>query len=274
MKNEQIIDSWNKVRPDRAAEERMLRAILSCNRTGQIRRGGIATVKRTPNWKWPATIAAGLVLGLAIASPFINWGGNGLELKLSKGVKVNYVDHLPAGARLASMADLMWLTEDELFEPQILGYEAAAFEGVVRRIRNISFELGGHTDYRAIAAIEVGEVLRGPLQTGDTVTLLLPAPVGTNIWVEDTGVSSQLTEGAKGIFMPIRYDETSVYEEAGQRLALLDLADYGLPDGERWLFIEKDDGLIYFQDAYPSFAGAKDLQEVKEIILSRIDGQQ
>ena len=109
--------------------------------------------------------------------------------------------------------------------------------------------------------------------SGNRVTLLLPAPVGTNIWVEDTGVSSRISKGARGIFLPIKYDETSVYEEGDQRLAFLDLADYGLSDGERWLFLETAKGLVYFEDAYPSFAGAKDLQDIKKIILAMIDRQ-
>ncbi len=269
MKNKKIIDSWNKIGPNRVADERMLGAVLAHNRAGRAQKGGIAVVNRFQSWKWLAPIAACLVLALAIALPFLNRNGGDFELKLSRGVKVNYIDCLPAGARLANMADLMWLTEDELFAPHILGHEVVAFAGTVKKIRNISFEFGGHTDYRAIATIEVGEVLRGTLEAGDRVTLLLPAPIGTNIWVEDTGVSSRITEGTRGIFMPIKYDETSIYEEGGQRLALLDLADYGLPDGERWLFIETEDGLVYFQDAYPSLAGVKDLQEVKEIILSQ-----
>ena len=228
---------------------------------------------RSLNWRWLAPIAACLVLALAIAGPLLNRGGGDLELKRSSGVKVSYVDNLPAKTSLASLADLMWLTEDELFATHVLGYEIAVFEGTVKEVRNIACDFGSRTDYRAIAAIEVGEVLRGSIGVGDTVNLLLPAPVGTDIWVEDTGVSTRISKGTRGIFLPIKYDETSIYEEGGQKLALLDLAGYGLPDGERWLFLETAEGLVYLEDAYPSFAGAKDLQDIKKIILAMIDKQ-
>ncbi|NMA92933.1 MAG: hypothetical protein GX973_07450 [Firmicutes bacterium] len=212
-------------------------------------------------------IAACLVLVLAVIVPFLNRGGGELELKLSEGVWVSYVNKPLTGA---GRLDLMPLTEDELFSTHIFGYEIAVFEGTVTGVRNIVYDLGGSANYRAIATIETGEVLRGPLGKGETVTLLLPGPVGSASWVEDTGISSQVTKGTRGIFMPIKYDETAVYEEGGQRLVLLDLADYGLTDGERWLFIEKGEGLIYFEDAYPSLAGAEDLGDVKKIIRSRI----
>lgn len=88
--------------------------------------------------------------------------------------------------------------------------------------------------------------------------------------VEDTSMPSLITAGTTGIFLPIKYDETSTREENGMTLALLDLADYGLLDGERWMFIETADGLVYNKSAYPSFAKAKDLKDVKEIILSKI----
>lgn len=61
------------------------------------------------------------------------------------------------------------------------------------------------------------------------MTVLLPAPVGTGLKVEDASVSSQITAGTKGIFLPIKYDETSIREENGKTLALLDLAEYGFP---------------------------------------------
>ncbi len=39
--------------------------------------------------------------------------------------------------------------------------------------------------------------------------------------------------------------------------------------GMRWLFIQTAEGLISFRYAYPPFADAKDLEDVKGIILSK-----
>ena len=76
-----------------------------------------------------APIAVCLVLVIAMAIPFLNRGGGNFDLKLSNGVKVNYVNNPPA---IANKADLVWLTEDELFAANIWGYEVVAFEGTVK----------------------------------------------------------------------------------------------------------------------------------------------
>ena len=137
MKNKQIIDSWNKIVPDGAADERMLRAILGSNRSAKTSKGGISAVDRSLNWKWLVPIAACLVLALVIAGPFLNRGGSDLQLERSSGVRVSYVGKLPGKIGLASLADLMWLTEDELFATHVLGYEIAVFEGTVEEVRNV-----------------------------------------------------------------------------------------------------------------------------------------
>jgi hypothetical protein len=210
MKNKRIIDSWSKIKPDSAADARMLNAILARNRSRKTVRERVYTVNRAHNWKRLAPIAVCLVLAIAMAIPFLNRGGGDFDLKLSNGVKVNYVNNPPA---IANKADLVWLTEDELFAANILGYEIVAFEGTVKEVCNIACDYNGRKDYRAIATIDISEVLRGRLEAGNTVTVLLPAPVGTNLQVEDTGVSSLITAGTTGIFLPIKYDESSIREE-------------------------------------------------------------
>jgi hypothetical protein len=267
MKNERIIDSWNKIESDSAADERMLNAILAHNHSGKTKKEKMYAMNRTLNWKRLTPIAACLVLVIAIAISFQNNGGRDFHLKLSNGVIVNYVDNPPS---IANKSVLVGLSEDELFAKDFNLYEIMAFEGTVVEVRNIVCDYNGNKDYRAIATIEASEVLRGNLEVGNTVTVLLPAPVGTSLKVEDSGLSSQITAGTKGIFMPIKYNETSIREENGMSLALLDLAEFGFPDGERWMFIETASGLMYNKGAYPSFATAKDLKDVRNIVLSKI----
>ena len=269
MKHKRIADAWNRIEPDSDADGRMLAAILDENRSEKNRRERTLAVNRKPNWKVLAPVAACLVLALAIAIPLFSGGGKDFDLKRSGGVMVSYVNDPQRPVSLKS--DLMALTEEELFGDTFWDYEVVAFEGTIVEARNIVCDYGGVKDYRAIAAIEVQEVLRGNLTAGTTVTVLLPGPVDVKgLWVEDTAVSSQMTAGTRGIFMPIRYDETSIREENGVMLALLDLAEYGLLDGERWAFLETAKCLIYNHDSYPSLAGAKNLEDVKSIILPRL----
>lgn len=267
MKNKRIIDSWNKIEPDSTADKRMLNTILALNHLAKTGNKRVYSVNRILNRKYLVPIAACLAMAIAIAMPFLNNGSGDFNLKLSNGVKVNYVDNPPA---ITNGASLMWLTEDELFGGRFEGYEIVIFKGTVAEVRNIVCDYNGFKNYRAIATIDVSEVLRGNLEAGTTATVLLPAPVGIDMQITDSSISSRLTAGTTGIFMPMKYDETSIREENGKTLALLDLADYGLPDGERWMFIKTADALAYNKNAYPSFAEAKDLKDIKEIILSKI----
>ncbi len=272
MKDQSIINAWNKIEPDAAADARMLQSILARNRSlieVEVKEGRDSAHKKSHR-KWLVPLAVCLALVLAVVVPLLNWGGDDFDLQLSQGVKVKYISQPPAAVSMASLVRVM--TEDELFAPEHLGLEIAAFEGAVKEVRNIVCDYNGFKDYRALATIEVSEVLRGDLRANSTVTVLLPAPVGTDRWIEDTDISARIAVGTRGIFMPARYDQTSVREENGMMLNLSDLAGYGLLDGMHWLFIETEAGLVYFRDAYPSFGRAKDLQEVKEIIYSKIGG--
>lgn len=269
MKHEQIRDAWGKIGPDSDADRRMLAAILDENRSAKHRRERASRMNRIINWKVLAPVAGCLALALAIVIPHFTGGGKDFDLERSRGVMVSYVNTPRQPVSLKS--DLMALTEAELFADRFRDHEVAAFEGTIVETRNIACDYNGVKDYRAIASIEVQEVLRGKLTAGTTVTVLLPGPVDVEgLWIEDTGISSQMTAGTRGIFMPIKYDETSIREENDSKLALLDLAEYGLLDGERWAFLETAAGLTYCTWAYPSLAGAKNLEEVKEIILPKL----
>ena len=61
MKNKQIIDSWNKIGPDSAADVRILGTLLAHNRSSKNEKGAVTTMNRTFNWKRLVPIAACLV---------------------------------------------------------------------------------------------------------------------------------------------------------------------------------------------------------------------
>ena len=69
-----------------------------------------------------------------------------------------------------------------------------------------------------------------------------------------------MREGMRGIFMPIRYDADSIWQENGATLYLQKAAPYGFADGLRFAFLETDRGLVYARHAWPSFAGASTLE--------------
>lgn len=271
MKNKRIIDSWNKIEPDSTAEARMLNAILDRKHLGEPERRKVIKMSKTFNWKRLAPVAACLVLAVAIAIPFINNSSSDFDLPLSdEGIKVSYVDKVPNSA----VSDLLvYLTEDELLADLYAGYPVAIFSGTIIEVKNIQLDFSdGSDNYRAIAKIKVEDVLRGVVEAGETVSVLLPAPVGVKgVEIEDTGISSQMVAGVTGIFTPMKYNETSIWKQSDKEIHLLDLASYGLPDGERWAFLETANGLQYDHEAYPSLAGAKSINDVKEFIFSKIE---
>jgi len=85
-----------------------------------------------------------------------------------------------------------------------------------------------------------------------------------------------MTVGTAGIFMPMKYDETAVHEENGNSIALIELAEYGLSDGERWVFLDKPEGAVFRRAAYKgilnyeSVEGAATMDEVRQDVTDMI----
>ncbi|MCL2002515.1 MAG: hypothetical protein FWG72_00730 [Oscillospiraceae bacterium] len=265
MKNKQFIDAWNKIAPDSAADARMLDAILARNQAmRQTKKGEVYTMIQKFNRKWLAA-AACLIVVAAVAIPLLNGGGE-FDLARSAGVKVRPAANPPGG----TVFSLAYLTEAELFAPEWRGMEIAAFEGLVQEVENIVIDYNGEKDYRAIVSIEVVEVFRGSVEAGSVVRVLLPAPVGGDVRRTDTSVSSQMTVGTRGIFMPMKYNETTYSEQNGGTLFLLDIAEYGLGDGERWAFLDKPDGPVFARYAYEGAADAADMDDIRRYVADML----
>jgi hypothetical protein len=219
--------------------------------------------------KFAVPAVACLILAVMIAVPLFNNNSN-FDLILSSGVTVKYVINPP---NIKTSALLAYLTEEELFAPVSHGFEMVIFEGKVVKVDNIviSFQ-EQHKDYRAIVHVKVSEVYRGNIEPGTTVSILLPAPVGkTNFWVSDTTISSQMNVGTTGIFMPARYEESTVWEQNNKTLYLQELAEYGFLDGERWAFIETPSGLQFSRHAYESITDATTLDEVRQYVITMLE---
>ena len=176
--------------------------------------------------KW-AACAACLALVLAVGIPMINHQDGQIPLSdNSAGVTVKYTDNALA---VYGSPDLKYFTEEELFTY----FNTAIFKGTVSEIKNIELDFNGDLEYRAVAKIKVEEVYRGPCAVGDTASVLLPGPFMERVWVEDTETGCAMQVGSTGIFMPMIYDETSIWEQNGAKLAEKGIADYGFADGVR-----------------------------------------
>jgi len=229
--------------------------------------------------KWAVLAAACLALTVSILVPLLNNNentGDDFDLTMSSGVTVKYIDDPPQN--FASFS-LVGLTEEELFSDWA-GAERVIFEGVIKKVDNIVISLSpGSLWYNAIAHIEVDTVYHGDIEPGEVITVLLPSPVGKNeVYVSDSRVSSQMTEGTKGIFLPIRYNENAVLsEESKNVLYWQEVAKFGLGDGERHAFLDKPDGVVFSRWAYLSIVdfeaveGAPTMDEIRLYVISMVE---
>lgn len=221
--------------------------------------------KKVKNKKlYTAFAAAVCALALMISIPMFT-GSSDFELPNSVGnVSVKYVNKAPSPS---SIADLEWLTEEELFRK----YNTDIFMGRIEDIKNIKINFNDSIEYRAIAKIKIDKIYRGNGTVGETVSVLIPCPIDTNVQVEDTEVVSSMRVGMTGIFMPLKYDETSYREENGAKICLQDIAEYGFMDGERYAFLNSDNRLIFAKHAYKSIASATSLEEIEKYVMKMIE---
>jgi len=213
-------------------------------------------------WSVPA---ACLALALAIGIPLLPVWPKRLPLSDgSHNVQVRYVNQVPAGS-VSVQSLLERLSEDEL----LTRWNPAMLRGTVRRIRNLEIRFGSTTAHRAVAEIAVETVYRGAVEPGTVIRVLLPCPIGTGIWVEDTEIVTQMQAGMPGIFILIDYDEQAIWQQNNGTLKLSDIAGYGIPDG-RYAFLDTSNGLAFARHDYPSLAGAADLDAVEQFLLKSI----
>ncbi len=162
-------------------------------------------------WVKVCAIAACFILVLTIGILLIDRQKKDNHLSdTSKNATFKFVESLPVNTSLTK-SRLEWRSEEELFSK----WKPVIFKGIVTRISNIEIDFNGDKEYLAIAEIEVGKVYRGNIQIGDSLSVLLPCPIGINIKVEDTDIISKIQVGTTGIFMPMEYNESSIWEQKG-----------------------------------------------------------
>lgn len=231
--------------------------------------------KRTYPVRW---IAAAACVVLLLTAGILLRGRMGERIPLSeasRNVKVSYISNVPGGLFFggigsSSSADLAWMTEEEIFGP-IASVETTIVRGTVTGIENIVIDFNGEKEYRALATVEVEKVIRGDCEPGDVLTIKLPCPIGGGIAVEDTGVISRIRVGMEGIFMPRQYGEDEYWEQNGAVLLQKDVAGYGFWDGERFAFLQTEEGIVYARGSFTGMSEPATLDDVEEYIVRMID---
>lgn len=209
----------------------------------------------------------GIIVAAAVALFALSWDALKERIPLSdssSNMSVAYVDEGDVNVGMSS-ANLMEMSEDELFSQ----WEPAVVRGVVQQIDHIELDFNGQEEYQSLVTIAVTDVYRGEIEPGSTIQVLTVAGVGSEVLQSDADVISELRLGMEGIFMPRRHDASHVWSQNEASLQLMDVSDYGFPDGERYMFLNTDDGLVYSRDAYPSLAGATTLEDVEAFVIDQ-----
>lgn len=140
------------------------------------------------------------------------------------------------------------LTEEELFHKE----NTIIFKGIVTALGEEFILSGssGQTEKVEIASIRVMESYRGSCEDGDVAEVALPRRSTETVWLEDTETISSIDIGTIGIFMVLPYEGKNI-------------ADYYFPDGQRYAFVETEDGLVFDRVVYSSIADAATLEEIE-----------
>lgn len=260
MKNKKIIESLEKIEPDEITRRRMLHRIQSTNNSDE------KVVKMKKN-TIQMLIPAALIAALLMTNGIPKLTGNDSSLLYSKGnVMVRYIDDAKA-VPVDPLAITMIFSEDEVFHM----FKTDKFMGTVKSVRNVKIDFNGIASYRAIAKILVEKSYEGAAKVGDEVDILLPGIVDAGqIIGADFNIQPAMKAGERGIFMPIRHDETSQWEENGTVLDLREIAEYGIIDTQRFMFLETTEGLVFVRETFPQIKDAKTLDEVEKYILDKI----
>lgn len=170
------------------------------------------------------------------------------------------------------LSDLAPLTEEE-----VIDYDTSIFRGVVTDTRNISIEYRVNSDIvsdlYSMITVEIEKSIRGNETPGETATILAQGYIGGKWreWAEDTGTTSQIQTGMEGIFMPHKFKESDVKTVGGSSLKWLNVCQYMFPDGERFAFLQKDDGIVYADWEFISLYKPKNLDDVEAYIKGMLD---
>lgn len=219
MKNNKIVDSWNKIEPDSTADERMLNAILARNQSSLSDKKKVHIMSKSINRKWFAPIAACFVMVVALTAIIgnnANWfGPTTFSTDLRSGETLTfYRSDVPNTASIDFGTDVISrdLTSDEnaiLFGDS----SAVAFYGTFNATDNSLIHLEGRIDEAKVIFAAPGTpltdvVIEGVEATSDVNGI----PVTAGYFI--THANSQGIKNAI-YFASFTLGDISVYVEVG-----------------------------------------------------------
>ncbi len=182
----------------------------------------------------------------------------------STGVEIGELAGPGNGGGMAAASCLAWLSPEEIF-----ARDSEIFRGTVRSLRYFQVDIIGEF-YYTVANVEVTDPIRGGLEAGETCTVLYPGARGY-MTTSISGPLEDLDVGDEAIFMPIRTDEGTGWQEGGSYFCYADLGEFYLSEGLRFVFADTEDGLEFERGVYEEIAEAETLDEVADYIRKMLE---
>lgn len=271
MSDKQLKESWESIEPDRMAKERMKRQIFVRHKNKKRRTAiGLFVVANT------LLIVLFFSAIMGSEEEVTRMTEKEFEELQQTPSQIREYEFIPdqsdATIKINSMEKaissvtasvLIFLTEEELLAEEMFGLELAAFHGEVLAIHNLEVEFKETTDYFSVVEFEIIEDLRSDTEAGSVITIRMPGPIQENgINQSEMDPADLLTVGSQAIIMPVKYGETEIYSVGEETLYLNEVAEYGVGDGRRFIFIEDKNEIIFAKEAYPSFASMDSLEKI------------
>jgi nitrate reductase NapE component len=194
MRNKRIVDSWNKIEPDSAADARMLDAIIARNHAGQSEKNKVSTMNKTLDWKRLAPIAACLVLVVALVGVFGNnagwFGSKTYTAELGESGTLNFYKN----NKIPGEADFAWdenwgeaITRELTAEGNEVLFNNRAFEGFMsfRSTDGAFMHLEARSGNAQINLSANGHAVTDAFIDTSEISNINDVPVSAGYWVSD-----------------------------------------------------------------------------------------
>lgn len=161
-----------------------------------------------------------------------------------------------------AMSDQLAYTEKDLFS-----HPTDIFRGEITDVGYCLVDFDGVGYYYSVVTVHVDEVYRGDIAVGDLVSVKAGAVSRQGSWVEDTETVSAMKAGVSGIFMVNDYvgeTRNDTFFDGGG------IITHTFRDGERYAFLETEQGLVFSEWAYPSLKKAKTLKDVEAFVKKMV----
>lgn len=176
-----------------------------------------------------------------------------------------YAPALDSAQTEASASCVKWLSAEE-----ILAMETVIFRGTVQNLRYFQVSMDGQRQDYTVAAVEIGEVLRGDhLTAGDIYNVLYPGIRGLST-TSLSGALEQLETGSEGIFMPQVSASDTGWRSGDGFFCYADLSELYFSEGWRFLFLDTGDGLSFARNVYPELENAQTLDDVMSYLRTLV----